>query len=571
MNKTLYVSLILFFSSAGLLFSQFSLSQPSIPDEPSLELSLDQESYSPGDKVLITVKFTFPDSYHQTYDPVNFKLAGEKTKGALFGSTLYPEGKSDEYGNIQYYGSAELSLEMMLDTSIQSNALSSQITAYYQLCDDNGICYFPQSKTLDFSVPLSDSNISGPVISTLWFFMAMALLGGFLLNLMPCVLPLLSVKAMNLISQSGEKRSVLVRHGLLYTSGILVSFWILSTIILVLQHSGRLLGWGFHFQSPLFLSILISSIFLFALSLFEVFILIPPSSGMNKADSFSRKKGYTGSFFTGIFAVFIATPCTAPFLGTAMGFAFTQTGPVIFLIMSLTGLGLAFPFLLLGFFPGFFKLLPRPGVWMDKFREAMAFLLMGTVVYLCGTLIHQIGIQFISMLWFLLILAASAWIWGWSMKKSRKKLWRAIFILGPIFIILVSGFQLLNFDTEKIQSSVKSGSSFWEDFDSAETEKEIRNGVPLLLAFSADWCTSCKVNERTVFDTERTRSLFKNKNLKTIKADLTVSNPEAMKWIYKYGRAGVPLYLLFLPGQEVRILPEILTYRILEDALLELK
>ncbi len=561
MNKTVYITGLIFLMAAALLPAQISLPGIQGPPAPELSVFLDKESYRPGETALLTVEVLFPEGYHQTHDDVNFNIKGRENRNLIFGSTLYPEGTPDDAGLIQYYDSAALRMEMRISETLTEGILEGTVDLNYQLCDEEGTCYFPSSEELSFTLNISGSPVRQDG-SSLWIFLLMALVGGFLLNLMPCVLPLLSVKAMNLIGQSGEKRPVLIRHGLSYTGGILASFWILSLVIVILQNSGRLLGWGFQFQSPLFLALLIGIIYLFALSLFEVFILIPPSSGMNKADQLSRRKGYAGSFFTGVFAVFVATPCTAPFLGSAMGFAFSQSAMVIFLIMTLTGLGLSLPFLLLGFFPEFFKLLPKPGKWMDRFREFMAFLLMGTVVYLSGTLIKQIGEGFSSMLWFLLVLSLAAWIWGWSSRSSRKKVWRRFFRIFPVLMIILSAVFLLDFDTNQ---SFRISKGDWESFD----PEEIKAGLeqPLFLAFSAEWCTSCKVNEKTVLNKEAVRNLFERKGVRKMKADLTVSNPEAMEWIYSFDRAGVPLYLLYLPGEEPRILPEVLNQNLIEEAL----
>ncbi|MBF9018434.1 MULTISPECIES: thioredoxin family protein [unclassified Oceanispirochaeta] len=565
MNKSVFLEIALYLLLTIPVFGQISLPGAITPPDPEISISMDKESYRPGETATVSVLYTFPEGYHQNYNPDQFRLRGSGSRGLLFGTTVFPEAVEDSNGDLQYYDSAELVLEFLISDSMQQG--SSELTVYadYQLCDEEGICFFPETQELNINLNIEGQAVRSESSSSIWLFLLMALVGGFLLNLMPCVLPLLSVKAMNLISQSGEKRAVLIKHGLLYTAGILASFWLLSMVIVILQKSGKLLGWGFHFQSPLFLTVLIAVIFLFALSLFEVFILLPPSTGMNKADTLSRKKGYTGSFFTGIFAVFVATPCTAPFLGSAMGFAFSQSPLIIFLIMSLTGLGLALPFLLLGFFPGFFKLLPKPGKWMDKFREAMAFLLLGTVIYLSSTLIKQIGQGFSSVLWFLLVLSIAAWIWGWSSRQSRKKLWRRVFRILPLLMILFSARYLLVFDTS--EASVSSDISSWEKFDPDMVNEIIEADEPLFLAFSAEWCTSCKVNEKTVLHTDRTIELFERKGIRTIKGDLTVSNDAAMEWIYKHNRAGVPLYLLYLPGEEVQILPEILSNSIMEEAL----
>lgn len=565
MNKSVLLKIASYLLLTIPVFGQISLPGSITPPDPEISISMDKESYRPGETAAVSVLYTFPEGYHQNYNPDQFRLRGSGGKGLLFGTTVFPEPVEDSNGDLQYYDSAELVLEFLISDSIQQGSSELIVYADYQLCDEEGVCYFPETQELNINMNIEGQAVKSKSSSSIWLFLLMALVGGFLLNLMPCVLPLLSVKAMNLISQSGEKRPVLIKHGLLYTAGILSSFWLLSLVIVILQKSGKLLGWGFHFQSPLFLTVLIAVIFLFALSLFEVFILLPPSTGMNKADSLSRKKGYTGSFFTGIFAVFVATPCTAPFLGSAMGFAFSQSPLIIFMIMSLTGLGLALPFLLLGFFPGFFKLLPKPGKWMDKFREAMAFLLLGTVIYLSSTLIKQIGQGFSSVLWFLLVLSVAAWIWGWSSRQSRKKLWRRVFRILPLLMIIISARYLLVFDTS--EASVRSDVSYWEKFDTDMVNEIIEADEPLFLAFSAEWCTSCKVNEKTVLHTDRTIELFERKGIRTIKGDLTVSNDAAMEWIYKHNRAGVPLYLLYLPGEEVQILPEILSFSILEEAL----
>ncbi len=553
-----------------MLSAQFSLSGSSEPPPLHGELFLEQ-SESGG--VLIKVKTDFPEGFHQVLDRDNFFLEIVSPEGLVSSLTQYPPARKDARGMDSFTGSCVLALELpsqLLDEKEDDSR--GIVRLHYQLCDEDGQCFFPETLELDFDFAVLQTMSSKRAQSSfagLWFYLLMALIGGFLLNFMPCVLPLLSVKAMNLMNQSKEDRKTLMAHGFLYTLGILVSFWVLSSVIVVLQQSGKMLGWGFHFQSPLFLALLISIIYLFALSLFEVFLLLPPTKGMSKADSLSRKKGFAGSFFTGVFAVFVATPCTAPFLGSAMGFAFTSPGTVIFLIMTATGLGLSLPFLLLGFFPGFFKILPKPGMWMEKFREAMGFLLMATVVYLSGTLLKQIGSGFSSLLWYLLVLSVAAWLWGWNSRKSRTALKRRLIQFLILSLILGSGVFLLDFAPVEAPSNQVSGVQTYDEIPfNPDRIQEIREAEePLLLIFSASWCTSCKINEKTVFHRAEVRDLFHSKGLVVMKADLTVDNPPAMKWLYRFGRAGVPLYVLYLPGKEPRILPESLSLSLLKEEL----
>ena len=557
----IYLLVILF---PGSLFSQIALPGIKEVPDPDIVIQLDENSLRPGESGILQVEFTFPKGYHQTRTPETFKLEGAAAPGIVYGRTLYPDGM-EENGVINYYGTAKLKLEFFLADSLAEGDHQFDLDIFYQLCDENGTCFFPESIQLPFSISVKGKPIGH---YSILYYLVLAILGGFLLNLMPCVLPLLSVKTLNLLNQSGGSKMTILLNSLFYTGGILASFAGLAFTIILLKQSGQLLGWGFQFQNPYFLIILISVIFLFSLSLFEVFIILPPSSGLNKASRLSSRKGYTGSFFTGVFAVFVATPCTAPFLGAAMGFAFAQSAAVILSIMLATGLGLSLPFLILGFFPSFFRYLPKPGKWMDKFREIMAFLLMGTVVYLSATLIKQIGTGFITLLWYLLILALGGWAWGWIMISVRKKITRNLLkiIIGAFIVVL--GFVLFDdFDSLENSESHTQMRRNWQNFSPESIEMNRINGETVFLAFSASWCTTCKLNERTVLYTDEADRLFEDFAVKLYKADLTKTNETAMQWIYSFNRAGVPLYVLYKKGEDPRILPEILSMSLLEDAL----
>ena len=569
MIKNISVFLILAFLLPFTLAAQFNIGGIETPPDPGVTLQFDTLSYQAGNKGTLKVLYSFPEGYHQTRDELNFRLDGVAAEGIIFGSTLYPEGLIED-GLENYYDSAELELEFYISETLSEGTYPLTIQARFQLCDEDGICYFPGSISLETKIDVLPAATAAGSASLLYFLL-LAFIGGVLLNLMPCVLPLLSVKSLNLINQSqGDRKSILF-NALNYTGGILFSFAVLSLVIILLKQSGQLLGWGFQFQNPWFLILLISVIFLFALSLFEVFILIPPSKGLNKASKLSSRKGYTGSFFTGVFAVFVATPCTAPFLGAAMGFAFSRTAPVITSIMAFTGLGFSLPFLILGFFPGFFKHLPKPGKWMDTFRELMAFLLMGTAVYLSSTLIRQIGGEsFISVLWFIIILAAAAWFWGWNARRVRKKGIRVLLYLISAALIITAAVFLPGSALRKADTPSETGVELrenWQEFSPEAIRESVDQGETVFLAFSASWCTTCKINEKTVLYTDKTDTLFSESGVKLFKGDLTRSNEEAMKWIYSFGRAGVPLYILYKPGEEPLILPENLSYGILQSYL----
>ena len=559
----LIASCFIFFSSTN-LSAQINLSGLQTIPDPEIEIVSENIILRPGESGTLSVLYRFPEGYHQTKTVSIFRLEAESETGIVFGSTLYPDGIIEE-GVENFYEEALLTLEFFIPDTIEEGFHDISVTARFQLCDEAGICYFPGSETV-----ISTISIRGKPVGTssVFYYLLLAFLGGILLNLMPCVLPLLSVKAMNLINQSqGNKKSILI-NALTYAFGIIFSFLVLSLIIVILQQSGNLMGWGFQFQNPYFLIVLISFIFIFALSLFEVFILIPPSSGLNKASGLSARKGYTGSFFTGVFAVFVATPCTAPFLGAAMGFAFSQPPLVILAIMTVTGLGLSLPFLILGFIPGFFQHMPKPGKWMDTFREAMAFLMMGTAVYLSSTLLKQIGSGFIPFLWFLLVLSIVAWLWGWTSKNIRKKSVKRILWLATLFSIIFASYTLLspalilNGNSTGQNQTLKEN---WIEFSPDKMEELISSDKTVFLAFSASWCTTCKINEKSVLYTEQADRFFIEKDVVLVKGDLTSTNKDALEWIYSFGRAGVPLYILYKPGEEPRILPELLSQALIES------
>ena len=567
MNKHILFPSILLICMNVSLFSQIPIPGIRKIPVPDMRIQLDNDAYPAGESGMLSVIISFPEGYHQTKTPETFKIEGVPVPGMIYGKTIYPQGIEKD-GVVNYYDKAELQLEFFPADTLPEGLHQFELNVFYQLCDEDGTCYFPQSLPLIFDLTI-EASPAGEF--SILYYLILALIGGFLLNLMPCVLPLLSVKALNLINQSqGNKRSILI-NAFYYAAGIIVSFIGLAAVIIILQKSGQLLGWGFQFQNPYFLIILISVIFLFSLSLFEVFILLPPVAGLNKASDLSSRKGFAGSFFTGVFAVFVATPCTAPFLGAAMGFAFSQPAGVIIAIMIATGLGLSLPFLILGFFPSFFNFLPKPGKWMDKFREFMAFLLMGTVVYLSSTLIKQIGQAFISVAWYLLILALGGWIWGWIMRKARRKQTRNLLILITAGAVILSGVLILDdinaADGNKMEiSSLREN---WQTFSPSAIEKDVENGETVFLAFSSSWCTTCKINEKTVLYTDEADKLFSDYSTKLYKADLTKTNEKAMEWIYSFDRAGVPLYILYKKGEEPEVLPEILSLSLLKEALSE--
>ncbi len=568
MNKIRFVFLLIILSTG------FSLSAQDVPPV-KIDVKTSPEVLQPGDKGLLKVTFTFPEGFHQTKTPDFFYILpaeGEAGRFLSLGEIQYPEG-IEEDGLVNYYGKTVLSTEITI-TGEAPPGYRPKIRAGWQICSNEGTCFFPEEQSL----PLAANTISKEAppktqsgFLTLLKFILFAFTGGLLLNVMPCVLPILSMRALNLINQSkNDNRSIFI-SAMLYGLGVLVSLLVLAVIVIALKFTGQLAGWGFQFQNPVFVSVLMVTIFIFSLSLFDVFLINPP--GMNSMVRAASKKGYIGSFFNGIFAVLLATPCTAPFLGSALGFAFSQSATFILLSFTAIGAGFALPFILLGLWPAAIKALPKPGKWMDTFKELMGFLLLGTVVYLFSTLRYEVDSDGqLKVLLYLLTAAFIAWIYGkLSSPASKVRTSKAAFA-GAVILLILSGVYFLDFhkgtgESTAVQEQVSEVKEGWELFSPENLKQHIDKGNAVLVQFSAKWCTVCKVNDRVIFNSEKGKTFFRERDIALLYGDYTSRDPVIGEWIRMYGKAGVPVYAYYPPGSsDYKVLPEILTWNIIENA-----
>jgi thiol:disulfide interchange protein len=520
----------------------------------------------------IEVTYKIPVGMHQTEQKEYFFVDVEETPGITFEETIYPEAKKDKDGHNEYHGTVTLIKKFTITD--KSLLTSNTIKAYagYQYCYDSGACIFPEEVELDLalnSASAKTSESSPKEVETqttketsnamnILKYLLMAFIGGVILNIMPCVLPVLSIKAMSIVKQSQQDKKMIFKSSMAYTFGIVASFIVLALVIVILKTSGELVGWGFQFQNTGFVMGLLIIIFVFALSLFDVFIIRAP--GMTAATKASAKGGLTGSFVSGIFAVLLATPCTAPFLGAALGFAFSQPPVIIFAIFILIGLGLAFPFILLGIWPKAIKIIPKPGEWMNVFKEAMGFLLFLTALYLIRSLYFLVGgTNLIWILLYLIILAFAAWIYGRFAKPefSKKKQWIATIL--ALFIAVGAGFWTLNFDEADHNTEGLNLHKGWQTF-SPELVQEYRDeGKPVFIDFGAEWCLTCKTNETTVLHQDDIFEEFDKRGVQLLFGDNTKRDDTIGEWLRRFDRAGVPLYVFYAPGEEAVTLPEIIT------------
>jgi thiol:disulfide interchange protein DsbD len=396
----------------------------------------------------------------------------------------------------------------------------------------------------------------------------LAFLGGLLLNLMPCVFPVLFIKGLALVQSSGEERNKLRVHGFIYTAGILASFWILVGVLLGLRAAGSTLGWGFQFQSPVFLAIMAGLLFFLGLSLAGQFEIGLTLTGAG--NSLAAKQGYAGSFFTGVLAVIVATPCTAPFMGTAVGFALAQPAVVTFAIFTALAIGLAAPYLALTFQPAWTRLLPRPGAWMEVLRQAVSVPIFATVIWLAWVLAGAYGATALAALLACFLLLAIA---GWFLGRWPAKRWStgvaALLIVGVIGLSIYERQLAINGEAAVPASTSPSSIALtWQPWSTDAVQRALASGKPVFVDFTANWCLSCQVNERVALTRPEVLQAFQSKNVVLLKADWTREDPAITEELTTLGRSGVPVYALYSPGQNIpQLLPQVLTPGIVTDAL----
>jgi suppressor for copper-sensitivity B len=392
----------------------------------------------------------------------------------------------------------------------------------------------------------------------------LAVLGGLILNAMPCVLPVLSLKVFGLVRSAGHGRKEVVSGALATAAGILVSFWALGVAAIVARAAGAAVGWGVQFQRPGFVAFLAVIVVLFCLNLWGLFE-IPLPQRLARVGGAAPREGLAGHFSSGLFATLMATPCSAPFLGTAVGFALAQKAPLILAIFTAVGLGMALPYLLIAAAPGIARVFPKPGAWMETVRGVMGFLLAASAVWLFYVLASQVSPEQIAAVQLgLLALGLFTWL-GHKVASGRgMRRMAAAGVVAAAVITLVAA-------STSGQASVSlaekpSGLIAWTPFDRTQAESLSSEGQMVFVDVTADWCFTCKVNERLVLETPEVAGAFEEHKVLPMKADWTNRNDEIAKFLAEHGRYGIPFYLLYRPGQEPHVFSELLTKETLVSA-----
>lgn len=423
-----------------------------------------------------------------------------------------------------------------------------------------------------------------PERSLLWFLL-LAFVGGLILNVMPCVLPVLSIKILSFVNQAGEDPRRVLRLGLVFAAGVFASFAVLATFVVVLKAAGAQVGWGFQLQEPRFLIFISAVLLAFGLSLLGVFEIELPGAVRN-VEGLQRREGPVGAFFNGVLATLLATPCTAPLLGPALGFAFSRPAPQIYLFFFTIAAGLASPYVFLSARPGWLKFVPKPGEWMNVFKQSMGLLLIATVIWLLWVLGQMAGADgMVASMWFLLAVAVGCWMIGFTSSPRATRRRRialpiaALVLAGSVYALLPEQYlRSLDARLEAGEASTITatetemhGGIAWRPFSVALVNELAAQNKTIFVDFTADWCFTCKVNEKVVLHTKAIAEAFTEHGVVALMADYTRKQDGLTRILNKFGRAGVPMYVIFPAGrpQDYILLPEVLTTSMVKARLAE--
>ncbi len=545
-------------------------------EPPKTELFYTSEFPKIGDT--LHLKVIIPQGWHINADkvPDDFLVPSKvaaSAQGVEFEPAIWPK-PIKEHNDL-----LNMDLLLLQDTftislpikTLQKNSdpYGVKVKFTYQAC--SGICLPPKTMEIFLGEKkkpglLDNSSKSGNISNgetSFFLYLLLAMLGGLLLNLMPCVLPILFLKIFDLMRKSGEARHSTLKWAFATTAGIIFSFFVIAAIIVIVRLTGNVIGWGFQFQHPAYIATMALCIMIFALSLLGIFDIWMPGNMLQDLEKHSKSDGFKGSFAHGILLVLLSTPCSAPFLGTAVGFAFVAPIPKLFAIFASVAIGLSLPYIILGIFPQWTSKMPRPGQWMEILKQLLSFPMLLTLVWLVWIFARETGIESSAKLGvFLCIACFFAWLSG-LVAKPGKPFWYFA-LLWIVFIIIYIFSWNFWIHPQTSDSGIAEASEEWVPFSTKKLDSLQSKGLAVWINGSADWCITCKVNEK-VFENEAVKKIFEEKSIVKMRADYTNSNEEALKFFEFYGRSAVPFDLFINSGGKEILMSEILT----EDAVIE--
>ena len=429
---------------------------------------------------------------------------------------------------------------------------------------------------VETKVAISTASIASQPVEPLWRMLLYAFIGGLILNIMPCVLPVIALKILSFVNEAKSKPRHVRILGLVYGLGVLASFLVLAAVVIGVKAAGHQAGWGMQFGSPVFLVCLVTLVTLVAMNLFGIFEVTLHGGVLDTVGGLSSKQGLIGAFFNGVLATALATPCTAPFLSIALGFAFAQNAGIILLVFVAVAFGLASPYVFLSWNPAWLKFLPKPGVWMEKFKMAMAFPMLLTVVWLFNLAAENYGDRVLWLGVFLVIVAFAMWVFGEFVQRGRKY---KVIAVTTVLVLLATAYGLvlekeLNWrqplaPAKTANLAHDTDGIAWETWSPEALAKARATGRPVLVDFTADWCITCQVNKRTSIEIPTVAAKIKELNVITLLADYTHFPDAITTELNHFNRAGVPLILVYPknPQADAIVLPDVLTPGTVLDAL----
>ena len=500
-------------------------------------------------------------------------------KGLRVLETVWPEPKLIKHASIaSYIYEKEVWILVKMEADIALHQDKIRLDVKYVSCGDSCIL---GNAHLELKLPVEEALISEPDLC-FWLqkdrlhqdvnmdfswalAIAFAFISGILLNLMPCVLPVLSLKLLSLLHYKGLMRQGLINHAGSFTGGVLSSFWAVAGILAILKNQGQQLGWGFQLQSPTFVAFLSVVFLLLAMNMWGVFEIGTSLVGLEEKKLGSQNGfSYLSSFLSGVLACVVASPCSAPFMGAALGVAAIQPFFISFLIFSSLAIGLAFPFIMVCMFPKSIKWLPKPGRWMETLKQILGFSLMATVSWLIWIFGHQKSVDAIGeLLGILLIVGVGAWVYGrWSGIHHSKRT-RTLAVLFALLSFGGASSLILN------SQSVKSAPISWEVYSPERLQILREQGKTVFIDFTAAWCLTCQMNKKMALESQGFLEKVNQLGLVLMRADWTNQDPKITAALADYGRNSVPLYVLHHGSEKSppTILPQILTPQVLVDAL----
>jgi len=574
----------------------------------SVKFSVSPTQLKPGDKGVLRATLTITDpEKKQSYTPAEgeegylYLVETGEYPQLKFGKTSYPAPNHKNSDGIwEYYKSLTLSRPFTVSKTAKPGPITINASMSFNLCNKtSGFCDPPretegsvkleilpataedqagQEGEVAEEQPLEvDSNTADSVGQStetpadttsaqekagggkIWYYMLLAILGGIVLNFTPCVLPILPIRAMSMVNQAQKDISKVIIHTLVYTLGVLISFGAIAAVFVIARASGVNLTYGFLSQSLLYNLIMMSILFLFGLSLMGVWEMTVP--GMNAAAKTTSKKGYGGSFFAGVFAFLMGFSCMGPFMGPALEVAVRLSSPMLVLFFLLIGLGFALPFIIISLFPKALKLVPKPGEWMNIFKELMGFVLM----YLTWKYFSNVwgltksGPYLMKTGLYLVYLGFAAWLYGRFVRPENKKAVQIILGLAAVAVIAASAATLLPWKEEYRPQDTAAASADgmvpadhpgWYVFSPELFARLQSEGKPVFLDIGADWCTNCKANEKKVLLQPDIQAEFNKRGVVLLKGDFTREDPVLKDWMQKGGSIGVPFNVLYIPGRE---------------------